>query len=135
MCSVLKIPIFNTPVVLIMLIFPIIVRFLLFQLLNVCFSFKILLSQLISIHTLLLCPRLMPRQLTFSFTFMPVIWFRSLYLPRPIISDFSKFRRVPACLLKLCMSCSANFRLSSSFVNSIMSSAYCKFEFYIFIRV
>ena len=68
----------------------------------------------------------MPRQLTFSFTFMHVIWFRSLYLPRPIISDFSKFRRVPACLLKLCMSGSANFRLSSSFVNSIMSSAYCK---------
>ena len=65
-----------------------------------------LLSQLISIHTLLLCPTLMPRQLTFSFTFMPVIWFQSLYLPRPIISVFSKFRRVPACLLKLCMSSS-----------------------------
>ena len=68
----------------------------------------------------------MPRQLTFSFTFMSVIWFRSLYLPRPIISDYSKFRRVPACLLKLCISCSANFKLSPSFVNSIMSSAYCK---------
>ena len=35
-------------------------------------------------------------------------------------------RRVSACLLKLFISCSANFRLSSSFVNSIMSSAYCK---------
>ena len=115
---------FHTPSVLIMLIILIIVRFLFFQLLNVCFIFKILSSQLICIHTFLLCPTLMPRQLTISFTFMTIIWFRNLYLPRPIIFDFSKFRRVPACLLKLFMSCSANFRLSSSFGNSIISSAY-----------
>ena len=102
----------NFDSVLIILILPIIVKFLFFQLLNIWVSFKILLSQLICIHTSLLCPTLMSSQLTLSITFTPVICFRSLHLHRPIVSDLSKLRSVPACLLKVFMFCSANFRLS-----------------------